>query len=102
MKVTVAVAVVSASLPAGVTAGLLRLAIVDSIGTVVQQQDVSGTSADFDGLSAGDYTATAQRLDSTGAPLGDAVASPFTVPSDGSGGATGTYDAPQSITVTVG
>lgn len=87
--VTVQVATTPQLFPAATVAGNLRISV-----TGQPDQDVTGTSAVFD-LPAGDYTATAQRLDAAGVALGAAVSQVFTVPADVS------VDIPAAITVTV-
>lgn len=72
--------------PTGLGSGATRFTITDTNGAVVQTQDVDGQSATFTGLSDGTFTASAQLLDTAGAPLGDAVTTTFVdgseVPSD--------------------
>lgn len=77
--------------PSGLTSGATRFTITDTNGAVVQTQDVNGDSASFSGLTDGTFTASAQLLDTAGAPLGDAVSTSFVdgnqVPTDpGQGG----------------
>jgi hypothetical protein len=92
----------SAPLPDGVTQGKTRFTITDSNGAVVDTQDVDGLSADFTGVADGTFNASAQFLDSTGALLGDAVATSFVdaVEVPPAGGATFTPLASLTATVT--
>ncbi|GAC1405508.1 MAG: hypothetical protein NVSMB6_00150 [Burkholderiaceae bacterium] len=93
------------ALPTGITAGQLSLAITDVTGKPVN--DASGnsisayvgteTQATFVNVAAGDYLATAVRLDTNGNAIGTAITQSFTVPHP----TVATYDAPQSITVTL-
>lgn len=76
--------------PIATIAGKLRISV-----TGQPDQDVDGTSAAFD-LPAGDYTATAQRLDASGNAIGAPVSLPFNVPATEIG-----IDVPASITVTL-
>lgn len=63
--------------PTGLGSGATRFTITDTNGAVVQTQDVNGDSATFTGLADGTFTASAQLLDTAGAPLGDAVTTTF-------------------------
>jgi hypothetical protein len=110
MNVTLNITTTPATLPAGIIAGLLALSITDTAGNPVNDangepiaaQQVSGTSATFPNVAPGDYLASAVRLDSNGSPIGTAVTQGFTVAAPADIGTTAaTYDAPQSITVTV-
>jgi hypothetical protein len=93
------------ALPTGITAGQLSLSITDVAGKPVN--DASGnpipaqvgtdTQATFANVPAGDYLANAVRLDTTGTAIGTAITQSFTVPHP----SVATYDAPQSITVTL-
>jgi hypothetical protein len=105
MRVIVTVSTSTTALPAGVIAGILHFAINDSTGAAVATQDVAtGITAEFDALSPGDYTATAIRMDSTGAALGSAVSGAFTIPAvtpaDPAMPAA-TYEAPVSLSVSL-
>jgi hypothetical protein len=99
-KVIIAIATVVATLPAGIEAGPLRIALLDQAGNVVQAQTLTGVEATFTGIADGEFTATAVRLDSTGANLGDVITQAFTValvvppvPA--------TFDAPTGLTISV-
>lgn len=96
--------------PTGLAAGATRFTITDTNGAVVQTQDVNGDSATFTGLDDGTFTASAQILDTAGAPLGDAVTTSFVdgneVPTDptqgdGSQPASATYVPLALISATV-
>lgn len=84
MTSTVVVAVVQNSDPAaavqspsGLPQGNTRFQILDSTGAVVQTQDVVGLSASFSGVADGNFTATAQLLDTAGNPLGTQLTKAF-------------------------
>ena len=64
--------------PSGKGQGLTRFQILDSTGTVVQTQDVQALTASFSGVADGDFTATAQLLDTDGNPLGEQLSKSFT------------------------
>lgn len=103
INVTLAVTTTPTALPTGITAGLLALSITDPAGAPVQDasqqplaaQQVDGTSASFANVAPGNYLARALRLDSNGNPIGNPVTQSFMVP------VPTTFDAPQSITVTL-
>jgi hypothetical protein len=71
---------------------------VFSVGDSVPTQAVNAKTATFAQLAPGDYTATAQSLDDTGAAFGPVMSAQFTVPVDGAD----QWDAPASLTVTIG
>ena len=126
MNVILNITTTPTALPAGVIAGLLALSItdpsgqsvVDANGQPIATQQVSGTTATFANVGAGNYLASAVRLDTNGTPIGAPVTQAFTVtaaapapgtstaPASVSGTAASTagptFDAPQSITVTLG
>jgi len=124
MNVILNITTTPIALPAGVTAGLLALSItdpsgqsvVDASGQPIVTQQVTGTSATFANVGDGSYLASAVRLDTNGTPIGAPVTQAFTVaaaaPAPGTSTASvsgtaastagPTFDAPQSITVTVG
>ena len=124
MNVILNITTTPTALPAGVIAGLLALSItdpsgqsvVDASGQPIATQQVSGTTATFANVGAGNYLASAVRLDTNGTPIGAPVTQAFTVaaaapapgtstaPASGTAASTAgpTFDAPQSITVTVG
>lgn len=95
-KVSIAITTTSVSLPSGVKAGKMRISLFQD-GELLDFKDVTGSSAEFDAVAEGYYTATAQRLDDTGNTLGGAVSESFTV-SDGSDEM---YEAPTGLAVTV-
>lgn len=128
MNVILNITTAPAALPAGVIAGLLALSITDPAGKSVNDasgqplttQQVAGTTATFANVGAGDYLASAVRLDTNGTPIGVAVTQAFSVAAPtapaapaattapGATGAPGaaatptaSFDAPQSITVTI-
>jgi hypothetical protein len=115
MNVNINITTTPTALPAGVIAGLLAISITDTAGHPVNDangqalatQQVSGNSGTFNSVAAGDYIASVVRLDTNGTPLGNAVTQAFSVPTSAPAAPTGTstpassYDAPQTITVTV-
>ncbi len=64
--------------PAGTVGGMWRFILNPIAGTGVSQ-DTSDPTATFADVAAGDYTASVQRLDDAGNPLGDAASIAFTV-----------------------
>ena len=104
MNVTITIATAPVALPAGITAGPLNLAITDPAGnavtnaggTAIVAQTVTDNSAVFADVPPGDYVASAVRLDANGNSIGHPITQAFSVPVP-----TATYDAPQSITVTL-
>jgi len=105
MKVIIAVATALAALPGTAASVGISIALTQTNGSPVV--DASGANvspvtataspyqAEFDNIPAGSYVAVASAVDATGAVIGSAVSTPFTVP------VASNYDAPQSITVTV-
>lgn len=91
------VASVDAPLPTGVVAGLLRLVLTSFDGSFSQTQDVNGDSATFLSVPDGQYTATAQALDSSGGNLGAPVSQNFEISSP----PPQTFKQPQTITITL-
>lgn len=81
---------------AGVVAGNFRATITDAANKVVATKDSDQPTLTFEGLTPGDYTISALRLDSTGAALSTPVNQAFTVPADQA-----TADVPVSITVSL-
>lgn len=117
MNVILNITTTPTALPTGVIAGLLALSITDTSGKpvtdhngqVLAPQQVSGNTATFANVSPGDYIASVARLDTNGTPIGTAVTQAFTVPAGtadapaaGVTPSVATYDAPQSVTVTIG
>jgi hypothetical protein len=120
MNVIINITTTPTALPAGITAGLLALSITDTTGKPVNDangqsittQQVSGATATFTNVAPGDYVASAVRLDTNGTPIGTPVTQAFAVAAavttsgaDITGTTTApaapTFDAPQSITVTL-
>lgn len=63
--------------PSGLAAGITRFAIIAEDGTVAHTQDVAGLSATFNGVEDGNFTGSAQLLDTAGALLGSPVTQAF-------------------------
>jgi hypothetical protein len=63
--------------PSGLAAGLTRFAIIASDGTIAHTQDVAGLDATFTGVKDGDFTGSAQLLDTAGGLLGEPVTQAF-------------------------
>lgn len=84
------------SFPAGTVEGNLSFSIIDSVGTTVEIKTGLDSGMTFNNVAPGDYTATCQRLDSTGTARGPQVTASFTVPA-------GTVDltVPQTLSVTI-
>ena len=69
--------------PDGVVAGKLRLTLTNADGTPaldinkapIAPVEIDGLTADIANVASGSYVVVAQRLDSTGAPFGDAKTS---------------------------
>jgi len=95
-KVTVKIATTSVALPTGRTPGKLRISLLQG-GEVLDFEEVTGKEAVFERIDDGQYTVTAQRLDSSGAELGGVITANFTV----DGNVEQMYDAPSAITVDV-
>ena len=76
--VTLSASVKPQSFPVGTVGGLWRFLLnpVDSTGVA---QDTPEPMAVFSDVAAGDYTASVQRLDGLGVPLGDSVSISFAV-----------------------
>lgn len=83
--------------PSGLKQGNTRFQILDSAGTVAATQDVAALQATFTGIADGDFTATAQLLDTAGNPLGTVLSKAFT---DGAPVVT-TFQPLNDISVTV-
>lgn len=82
--------------PAGTVSGLMRFTLSPNTG-VAAVQEVDGVTATFTSVAAGDYMASAQRLDSAGSPLGDSVSVAFTIPESGVN-----VNVPDTLTVEIG
>jgi len=95
-KVIVSITLVAVALAVGQVAGAMRFTLTPAVGDPVVQ-DSEASTVEFDNVAPGDYTASAARLDSTGAVIGSPVSAPFTVPVP----APTTVDAPATITVTL-
>jgi hypothetical protein len=81
-NVTVSFSTSTAVLPAGVEAGgyvVSLLNAADSSVAATQNLALGVFEADFTGVADGDYIATAQALDTTGALLGLVASTPFSV-----------------------
>ena len=103
--ILITVAYAPTDLPTGITSGALRVTLtkadgspaVDaagaSIGPITGQDE---TEFSFAGVPSGNYIATVQRLDSTGAPLGAAAVSVATLIEQP------TFSAPVNVTVRLG
>lgn len=106
-SVTLTVTTTPTALPPGITAGKLTLSITDPNGAPVQDahqqplaaQQVDGTTATFADVAPGNYLAQAVRLDANGSPIGTPVTQSFSVAAPAIPAST--FDAPQSITVTL-
>lgn len=79
------------SFPLEIQVGNLRISLSNGL-----LQDVAGLEATFASIDPGDYTATAQLLDTNALPLGDPFTTTFTVPP-----ATQMIALPSAITVDV-
>jgi len=88
--------VVPQDFPAGTVGGQTKFSVT---GQPDQLVDASVLSATFADVPAGDYTASAERLDSAGATLGTPVTAAFNVPVPP---APVSIDVPASINVTLG
>ena len=78
--VTVTLTLKTQSFPNGTNPGVMRFRLMQG-ATVLSTKNVSApfTSATFSGVDDGDYTVTAQRLNSTLGALGDPLSASFTV-----------------------
>lgn len=63
--------------PSNLPAGLTRFAIIASDGSIAHTQDVAGLDATFTGVEDGNFTGSAQLLDTAGGLLGDPVTQAF-------------------------
>lgn len=69
-----------AFLPEGRTAGQYRFTLINvADGSVVEEKLSDTPEANFSGVPVGRYRLRAQRLDTSGAPLGGAASTPFIV-----------------------
>lgn len=64
-------------------AATLRASLLDASGATVASVDATGASAELDNINPGSYTAQAQCLDGTGAPMGNALTYEFAAVDDG-------------------
>lgn len=106
-KVTLVLATIATALPAGVSFSGKYLFTIDGGEARIAET----TTADFENIADGSYTASVQSLDSTGAPMNDKVTCSFSVstpasdtppaPSPAPAPDTGTYPAPSSLSATV-
>ena len=92
--VLVDVATVKQDFPAGTVPAGIQITISGLPGKMAT---TAPYSAVFAGVPDGDYTATAQAVDATGAALGSPQSVPFSVVTP----ATVSVDVPQSVTVTM-
>lgn len=79
MKVTFVIGTVKQDLAPGQVLGDWRFAVVNAEGAPVETKDLPDRTAVFD-LPPGDYSATAQRFDTTGAAFGSTASATVTVP----------------------
>lgn len=63
--------------PSGKGQGLTRFQILDASGAVVDTLDLQALTASFSGVPDGDFTATAQLLDTDGNTLGELMSKSF-------------------------
>ncbi|KWO46499.1 hypothetical protein WT98_21920 [Burkholderia territorii] len=106
MIVIVNVTTVPTAVPNGITPAGVQIAITDPAGKPVNDSngvaidavrvDSAPYNATFVNVPPGPYLAAASAVDTTGAVIGTPVTQPFSVANP-----TSTYDAPQSVTVTV-
>lgn len=94
--VTVTIQTTPTTLPVGVTAGVMRVELIQD-GVAVHSTDAEGNVAVFEDVEEGFYTATAQRLDADGNELSGIVSTDFDV----TGTTSEMYDAPASLSVSV-
>jgi hypothetical protein len=109
--VTVVTAPTAVTLLAGVQVAGVKISLTDSAGNAINDANntpiapatvtSSPYTASFASVPAGSYLAVAEALDSTGATLGSAVKQPFSVTNPAGGSNSTSYDAPQSVTVSV-
>ena len=82
-NVTVTIGTVPAVLPAGVSAGGMVVSLLNAADSSVADTSTLPEGApyvaSFTGIADGDYIAQAQAIDSTGADLGTAIQTPFSV-----------------------
>mgnify|MGYP002716235558 CR=1 FL=1 len=94
--VTVTILTTPTELPAGITAGVMRVALLRD-GVEIDSTDATDNTATFTDVAEGFYTATAVRLDDAGNELSGVVSTDFDV----TGTTSETYDAPASLSVSV-
>ena len=94
--IIVAVTTTPAPLPAGITAGNLRINLFDGSNVLYASQDVAGLTATFVSVPQGTYYANSQRLDSNGGALGAISPNSPVVTVGGT-----TFDAPTGVTITL-
>lgn len=94
--VTVTILTTPTTLPAGVTAGVMRVELLQD-GNVFDSVEPVDNVATFNDVPVGFYTATAVRLDSDGNELSGIVSTDFDVTDTTSE----MYDAPASLSVSV-
>jgi hypothetical protein len=93
--VIVSVSIKDQAFPAGTLGGNYAYDILQS-GTSIKHQESDQLSITFVDVPPGDYAARAQRLDSSGSPLGIAVTMAFVVPQP-----TVNVSVPDVVTVTL-
>jgi len=81
--------------PAGTIGGNYAYDLIQG-GTALQHVESSQLSVSFSSVTPGDYSARAQRLDSSGTPIGSFITSAFVVPEP-----TTLVSVPETITVTL-
>lgn len=100
-SIIAAIVFAATALPEGVVAGNLEVTLYSTLSPELPVQppaNPTGDTVTFDNVPAGDYYAVTRRLDSNGNVLGSPVTSnTITVPADAA-----TYDAPASITLSLG
>ncbi|MEK7888225.1 hypothetical protein AAB992_13990 [Burkholderia contaminans] len=109
MIVIVNVTTVPTAVPSGITPAGVQISITDPAGKPINDSNgvaidsvkvaSSPYNATFGNVPPGSYLAAANAIDTAGAAIGTPVTQPFTVANSEPNAST--YDAPQSITVTV-
>jgi hypothetical protein len=96
MRVNLVLATTTTTLAAGIAFGFYRFSVAGQPDT-----DTGSKLVSLD-LAAGDYHASVQAYDGTGAPLGQPSLADFTVPADAPPPPSATFEAPSGLTVTFG
>lgn len=89
-QLTALIATQKESLPSGVTAAGIKVSVADQVATLTEAPYQAAFT-----LASGSYTVTSEAIDSTGATIGSPIQQTVTIPAD-------SYDAPVSISVTLG